>query len=105
MRVLAGTRETSRIGFVMIGLTLAISCGARRARTLRAPFRGDVGRSRASKVRARPTRQLHRVVRRPVTTDCMVQKCRALSHLPTGTLSLIRLYAAESHVRREGEPA
>src|SRR5207249_7180874 len=45
--------------------TLAISCGARRARALRAPFRGDVGRSRASKVRARPTRQLHRVVTRP----------------------------------------
>src|SRR5438046_2473254 len=42
--------------------TPAISCGARRARTLRAPFRGDVGRSRGSKVRARPTRQLHRVV-------------------------------------------
>src|SRR5439155_19498283 len=57
--------------------TPAISCGARRARTLRAPIRGEVGRSRASKVRARPTRQLHRVVRRLVTTDC-VSKCRLL---------------------------
>src|ERR1044071_6986538 len=43
--------------------TPAISCGARRARTLRAPFRVDVGRSRDSKVRDRPTRQPPRVVR------------------------------------------
>src|SRR5439155_79125 len=48
--------------------TPAITCGSRRARTLRATFRGDVGRSRGSKVRARPSRQLHRVVSRRAPT-------------------------------------
>jgi len=42
--------------------TLAISSGARRARALLVSFRGDVGRSRDSKARARPARLLHRVV-------------------------------------------
>src|SRR5438477_147720 len=46
--------------------TLRVTCGTRRARALPQTFRGDVGRSRGSKVRARPTRQLHRVVSGPV---------------------------------------
>src|SRR5437867_13275744 len=42
--------------------TVRISCGPRRARALPATFRGDVGRSRDSKARDRPDRQLHALV-------------------------------------------
>src|SRR5437763_244322 len=46
--------------------TPRVTCGTRRARTLRHTFRGDVGRSRDSKARARPARQVHALVIGPV---------------------------------------
>ena len=43
--------------------TLRVTCGTRRARALPQTFRGDVGRrSRDSKARARPARQVHALV-------------------------------------------
>jgi len=42
--------------------TLRVTCGTRRARALPQTFRGDVGRSRDSKARARPARQVHPLV-------------------------------------------
>src|SRR5436309_10974103 len=44
--------------------TLRVTCGTRRARALPQTFRGDVGRSRDSKARARPARQVHALVGR-----------------------------------------
>src|SRR5207244_2354153 len=52
--------------------TLRVTCGTRRARALPQTVRGDVGRSRDSKARARPARQVHALVGR---------------HLPTGQKS------------------
>src|SRR5437763_1855262 len=46
--------------------TPRVTGGTRGARTLRHTFRGDVGRSRDSKARARPARQVHALVIGPV---------------------------------------
>src|SRR5436189_3109890 len=47
-----------------VRITLRVTCGTRRARALPQTLRGDVGRSRDSKARARPTRQVHALVGR-----------------------------------------
>src|SRR6058998_1138593 len=55
-------RRSHRSGSVR--LTLRITCGPRRARTLPDPVRGDEGRSHLRKVRDRPDRQVHPLVSR-----------------------------------------
>ena len=48
-------------GAFLVRPTLRVTCGARRARALRAPFRAGVG-PWDSKARARPARQVHALV-------------------------------------------
>src|SRR2546427_4391921 len=55
-----GTRVTGS----HVRRTLRVTCGTRRARALPQTVRGDVGRSRDSKARARPARQVHALVGR-----------------------------------------
>src|SRR6059036_2686453 len=47
-----------------VRITLRITCGPRRARTLPGTVRGDAGRSYHRKVRDRPDRQVHALVSR-----------------------------------------
>ena len=58
------SREERIVACHHIQLTLRITCGPRRARTLPGTVRGDAGRSYHRKVRDRPDRQVHALVSR-----------------------------------------
>src|SRR5437773_12341172 len=61
-RMIDDTRLIRAITDMVVPLTLRVTCGTRRARALPPTLRGDVGRSRDSKARARPARQVHAFV-------------------------------------------
>src|SRR6059036_645961 len=99
-----------------VRITLRITCGPRRARTLPGTVRGDAGRSYHRKVRDRPDRQVHALVSRRTHSVTLTLSSGLLETLVASPLRSLRIsagfggceiwnsHATAWHVKRILEP-